>query len=408
MRPALDCAALGNGVPYALLHRPGADVTTVSVWILAGSRHEPIPGVAHLFEHVVMQSVPAGRRERVVDEIEAWGGDANAMTARDHVVLHARVPTADAAAALGVLAASAATSKFDEELVEAERRVVLEELRLAASDPTDIVHDAFFEAAYGDHPMGWPVGGTPDGVAGLGAADLTAWSGLFVRPALLGVVVCGGLTAGEVRSVLDDSPLADPDLTGAAREPDSSPPMAAGRRDLQITSDTAGVVIGGSGFALSDQAILAAHVVIELLAGGNASVLTEEIRSRRGLSYDIGGAISGYRETGSWRIAISTAPEHSEQVVELATELLTSAVRAGWTQEQVGRASRRASGLARVEVESSLEAALLFGDHALVGESPGFSLSARLAGLAGVTERQVNEAAEFMTDRLVVATAGAE
>jgi predicted Zn-dependent peptidase len=408
MRPALGCAALDNGVPYALLHRPGAEVTTASVWILAGSRHEPIPGVAHLFEHVVMQAVPAGRRERVVDEIEACGGDANAMTTRDHVVLHARVPTADAAAALGVLAASATTSKFDEELVEAERRVVLEELRLAASDPTDIVHDAFFEAAYGDHPMGCPVGGTPDGVAGLGAADLTAWSGLFVRPALLGVVVCGGLTAGEVRSVLDDSPLAGPDLTGAAREPDSSPPMTAGRRDLQIVSDTAGVVIGGPGFALSDQAILAAQVVIELLAGGNASVLTEEIRSRRGLSYDIGGAISGYRETGSWRIAVSTAPEHSEQVVELATELLTGAVRAGWTQEQVGRASRRVAGLARVEAESSLEAALLFGDHAFVGESPGFSLSARLAGFAGVTERQVNEAAEFMTDRLVVATAGAE
>ncbi|HEX9624767.1 MAG TPA: pitrilysin family protein [Streptosporangiaceae bacterium] len=402
-----ESAALDNGVRYALLRRPGADVTTVSVWILAGSRHEPTPGVAHLLEHVVMQSVPAGRRERVVDEIEAWGGDANAMTARDHVVLHARVPTADAAAALSVLADAVATSSFDEDLVEAERRVVLEELRLAASDPTDIVHDVFFEAAYGRHPMGRPVGGTADSVAGLGAADLAAWSGLFVRPALLGVVVCGGMTADEVRRVLGDSPLACADRAAEARQPDSSPPIAAGRRDVAIVSDTAGVVVGGPGFALSDQAILAAEIVIELITGGNASVLTEEIRSRRGLSYDIAGGVGGYRETGSWRIAISTAPEHREQVVELATGLLADAVRGGWNQEQVRRASRRVAGLARVEAESSLEEALLFGDQAYVGESPGFSLSAHLAGLAAVTARQVNEAAEFMTDRLVVATVGA-
>jgi predicted Zn-dependent peptidase len=129
-------AMLGNGVRYAVLPRPGADVTAVSVWLLAGSRHESAPGAAHLLEHVVMQSVPPGRTMRVVDEIEASGGDANAMTARDHVVLHARVPTADAGAALGVLAAAATTMAFDGDLVDSERRVVQEELRLAAADPT--------------------------------------------------------------------------------------------------------------------------------------------------------------------------------------------------------------------------------------------------------------------------------
>ncbi len=405
---ATGAAVLDNGVRYALLHRPGADVTTVSVWILAGSRHEPVPGVAHLFEHVVMQSVPAGRTMRVVDEIEAWGGDTNAMTTRDHVMLHARVPTGDAAAALGVLIAAATTSEFDDELVEAERRVVQEELRLAAADPTDIVHDVFFETAYGDHPIGRPVGGTVAGVSGLRRADLTDWFGRFVRPSMLGVVVCGGMTSESVQSVLERSPLVGLASAAGDRAKDSSPPVTAGRRDLPIVSDTAGVVLGGQGFALSDRAIFAAQVVLELVACGNASVLTEEIRSRRGLSYDISGGAGGYRDTGTWRIAISTAPEHREQVVELATELLTDAVRHGWTDEQVNAASRRVAGLTRVEAESSLEEAQLFGDYAYVGESPGFSLDGYLAGLGAVTATEVNEAAEFMTDRLVVATAGAE
>jgi predicted Zn-dependent peptidase len=401
-------ARLANGVRCTVLHRPAADVTTVSVWILAGSRHESAPGVAHLLEHVVMQCVPAGRTERVIDDIEACGGDANAMTARDHVVLHARVPTADAGGALEVLAAAAAATAFDDDLVESERRVVQEELRLAAADPTDIVHDVFFETAYGDHPMGRPVGGTVADVARLGAADLAAWSRRFAVPATVCVVVCGGMTAGDVAAVLAGSALAD--LAGGPgdRPADSSPPVTAGRRDLPIVSDTAAVVIGGPGFALSDRGLLAAEVVIELLAGANASVLNEEIRSRRGLSYDISGGVSGYRETGSWRIAIATAPEHREHVVDLAADLVTGAARRGWTPAEVGVASRRAAGLLRVDAESSLEEVLLHGDHAYVGDSPGFSLAVHAANLAAVSAPEVNQAAEAMTSRLVVATAGGD
>jgi predicted Zn-dependent peptidase len=399
---------LANGVRYVALHRPGAAVTTVSVWILAGSRHESVPGVAHLLEHVVMQCVPAGRTTRVVDEIEAWGGDANAMTTRDHVVLHARVPAADAGAALDVLAAAAATRTFDRDLVDAERRVVQEELRLAAADPTDIVHDVFFETAFGGYPIGKPVGGTMAGVARLGPADLAAWSRRHVRPAMVCVVVCGGMTAADARAVLDGSALAELTGPGAGRPDDSSPPVSAGRRDLPIASDTAAVVIGGPGFALSDRRLLAAEVVFQLLAGANTSVLTEELRSRRGLSYTISGGVGGLREAGTWRIAVATAPEHREHVVDLATELLTGAVRRGWTPDQVRTASRRAAGMLRLDAESSLEEALLYGDHAYVGETPGFSLAAYAAELAAMPAEEVNETAEIMTDRLVVATAGGD
>ncbi len=168
------------------------------------------------------------------------------------------------------------------------------------------------------------------------------------------------------------------------------------------------MVVGGPGFALSDRALLAAQIVIELISGGNASVLTEEIRSRRGLSYDLTGGAAGYRETGSWRVAISTAPERGEQVVGLATDLLADAVRRGWTQPQVSAASRRVAGLTRVEAESSLEEVVMFGDYAYVGESPGFSLAAYLADLTEISADEVNDAARFMTDRLVVATAGVD
>jgi predicted Zn-dependent peptidase len=401
-------AALPNGIPFAALHRPGAEVTTVAVFILTGSRHEAVPGVAHLLEHVVMQAVPPGRRTRVVDEIEAWGGNANAMTTRDHIVLHARVPTSDAGAALTVLSAAATMTAFDDDLVAAERRVVLEELRLAAADPTDIVHDVFFATAYGDHPMGRPVGGTVSDATRLRRADLTEWSRHHIRSSRLGVVVSGGMTADEVAAALDGGDLAALDGLADDEPAESTPVVTAGRRHLPLVSDTAAVILGGQGFALADPALSAAYIVVELLAGGNASVLNEEIRSRRGLSYDVIGGASGYRDTGSWRISISTAPEHRDLVVDLSTDLVTEAVQRGWSEAAVAIARRRVAGLLRLEVESSLDETLLYGDFCYVGGSPDWSLPDHLARLSAISADQVNRVARIMTDQLVIATAGGD
>ena len=72
-RAALDYAALDNGVRYAALHRPGADVTTVSVWILAGFTASS-PSRRGASARACRHAVGPGRAARagVVDEIEAW------------------------------------------------------------------------------------------------------------------------------------------------------------------------------------------------------------------------------------------------------------------------------------------------------------------------------------------------
>jgi predicted Zn-dependent peptidase len=393
-----------NGVPVVVRSRPGADVTTVSLWVLLGSRHETAHGVTHLLEHVLMQAVPAGRRARVVDELESLGAEANALTARDHLALYARVPSPDAPAALRVLAGSLTNTDFPAELVDAERRVVDEELRLAAADPNDVVHDVFFATAFAGQQMGRPVGGTPAGVARLTPADLTGWARRNVRAGTVAAVISGGVEPHEVTAVLDDGPLG---ALEAGPEPGEDPARPThGRTDVVLNSDTAAVIIGGHGFTLDDPRLPAAEVLIELLAGGNASVLHEEIRSRRGLSYDLWGAATGYRDAGVWRIGLSTAPENRDDVVELAGNLIADAVTGGFSTEQVAAARRRVAALMRLDAESSLDEVLRLGQHRLVGRDPSWTLRRHADALRGVEATDVADCARTVLERLVVATAG--
>jgi len=400
----MTAPALRNGVPVVVRPRPGAEVTTVSLWVLLGSRHETAHGVTHLLEHVLMQAVPPGRRMRVVDELESLGAEANALTARDHLALYARVPAPDALAALRVLADSLTNTTFPPELVDAERRVVDEELRLAAADPNDVVHDVFFATAFAGQQMGAPVGGTPSAVALLTPADLTGWAHRNVRVGTVAAVVSGDVEPDEVVAALDDGPLGA--LTAGPQPPEDQARPTDGRTDAVLNSDTAAVIIGGHGVALDDPRLPAAEVLIELLAGGNASVLHEEIRTNRGLTYDLWGAATGYRDAGVWRIGMSTAPEHRDEVVELAGNLISDAVTSGFSAADVAVARRRTAALLRLDAESSLDEVLRLGQHRLVGRDPSWTLRRHADALHGVEATDVAECARTVLARFIVATAG--
>ncbi|MCA1705918.1 MAG: insulinase family protein [Actinobacteria bacterium] len=406
-RPSTDVLALSNGVPVLVRRRSGSPVTTVSLWVLVGSRHESAPGVTHLVEHVLMQATPPGRAMRVTDQLEACGGEANAVTSRDHLALYARVPSPDAPAALLVLAESLTQTDFAEDLIDSERRVVDEELRLAASDPNDVVHDVFFSTAFGNHPMGRPVGGRPAQIAALTPAHLAEWAATNVHAGRAAVVVSGDVDPDAVCSLLADGPvgaLAAGD--GPAPPAQDGPVAAAGRQDLAVTSETAAVILGGPGYPLSDPRLPAAEVLIELVAGSNSSLLSNEIRASRGLSYDVWGAVTGYRDTGVWRVGMSTSPEHRHEVVELARDVLDKALVRRWSVTEVAAARRRVAGRLRLEAESSLDDALLLGRYQLVGGAWSWSLEHHAEALGSVTVTGVEQCARHMLSELVVATAG--
>ncbi|MFI7046834.1 M16 family metallopeptidase [Streptosporangium sandarakinum] len=400
-------AELAGGVPAWILHRPGAGVTTVTLWTLTGSRYEDedLSGGTHLLEHILMQApLPGGGRP--VDLLEALGGEANAVTSRDHLVLYARVPTSETLAALDVLSRALAEPVITAEVLEAERRVVQEELRLAASDPADVVHDLFFDAAFPGGALGRPVGGTAGSVGRLGLEALRAHHARWARAGTVAAVICGGADPDALLRALETGPLGALPPAGPLPVPERPRFGGGGRRTLALNSDSAGVVLGGPAVPYGDRLLPAWQVLMDLVADASSALLTEEIRNRRGLSYEMWGFANAYRDAGVWRAFVSTAPENVGEVVETAVALLEERAGLGWTGEEVALAARRTAGLFRLEAEESLEEALLYGRYGLLGGDPQWTLDAQVAAIRAVTSDDVLAALRAAVDPLVIAIAG--
>ncbi|MEV6980934.1 pitrilysin family protein [Sphaerisporangium sp. NPDC051017] len=398
--------ALGNGIPVWVLHRPGATATTVSLWLLTGSRYEPeaVAGGTHLLEHILMQApLPGGGRP--IDLLEGLGGEGNAITSRDHLVLYARVPSPEAPAALEILARAMAEPDLGEEILESERKVVQEELRLAAGDPFDIVHDVFYDVAFAGHPLARPVGGTAESVGRVNLDDLRAFHTRWVRASSAALIVCGDLTAEAVLKVLESGPLTA--LPPGGDPPDHGlPSVSGGRRNHPLNNDSAGVVLGGPAVPYGHRLLPAWQVLMDLIGGASSALLFEEIRNRRGLAYDMWAFTNAYRDTGVWRAFIATAPEHVGEVVETATALLTERAERGWTAAEVELATRRTAGLLQLETEQSFEEALLYGRYGLIPGHGDWTLAGQIEAIRAVTADDVLLSLRTALEPMVITVAG--
>jgi len=406
-------AALASGIPLLVATGPSAAVTTVTLWVRSGSRDEQpaTTGMTHVLEHLLMEQPLPGGDLSCMELVQGVGGEANALTSREFLMLLAAAPTRYGVDVARWLAQALAGQHLSEQVLAAQKRVVVEELRAAADDPMDLIHDVFFRTVFEGMPLGRPVGGTPETVTTLTADAARRHWRERVHAGTVGVVAAGGLTVDELRRALDDSPLgALPHgawLAPARLDGQVPPPPATGRRSVSTSSSYAAVAVGGRGAAAPDPDRVAYEVLPMLMAGTGTSLLFREIRSRRGLSYDVWGRYDAYRDVGAWRVAIGTSPENLEEVLGTARELLAGRAAAGWSPEEVSTAKRQAAGLIELEAETSAGVATLLGRHRWLARDPDWSPRRHIDAIESLRHEEVEGAYREAVEPLVTATVAA-
>ena len=155
---------LPSGVRILSEQVPGARSATVGYWVAAGSRdeHPETFGATHFLEHLLFKGTTSRSALDIAVSFDAVGGEHNAMTAKEYTCYYAKVQDIDLPMAIEVIGDMLTSSLIDPTEFANERGVILEELAMADDDPTDVASERYFEAVFGAHPLGRPIGGNPD------------------------------------------------------------------------------------------------------------------------------------------------------------------------------------------------------------------------------------------------------
>ncbi|MFQ3614540.1 MAG: pitrilysin family protein, partial [Cyanobacteriota bacterium] len=197
---------LSNGLSVILHPIPITDSVTVDIWVQTGGRNEPLEwlGLSHFLEHMVFKGndrLAPGELDRA---IEGRGGVTNAATSQDYTHYYITVAAGDLPESLPYLAEVVLRAGIPADEFERERQVVLEEIRRAADNPDYNAYQQLMQTAYGDHPYGRPVLGTPASLMDLTPELMRTYHQGWYRPEQMTVVVTGGIDPERALALVEE------------------------------------------------------------------------------------------------------------------------------------------------------------------------------------------------------------
>lgn len=165
---------LGEDGPHVVTAFIPGEAASVYVRLSAGASDELAPehGLAHFLEHMLFK----GTRTRGLGEsaraIECLGGDLNAWTSHDELVVHATVAGNAWRETLDVIVDMIRRPVLDPDEVTRERLVVQEEIASYDDEPDESLSDSVQAGLWAHHPYGRVVIGLHDGVGRFTADDV--------------------------------------------------------------------------------------------------------------------------------------------------------------------------------------------------------------------------------------------
>ncbi|WP_335985862.1 M16 family metallopeptidase [Glycomyces sp. MUSA5-2] len=384
---------------------------SVGVWVGVGARDEApeLAGVSHFLEHLLFKGTAKRTATEIAEAIEAVGGESNAYTARELTCFYARVLDDDLPIAVDVLGDAMCASLVTPADVEVERDVILEEIAASQDEPSDVVHELFSQALFGNGALGRDIAGDPKTVRALTRAQINDFYRHHYQAPNLTVCAAGGVDHGETVKLVQEAfaPLLGGTDVPRQRRHDESV-LPGPRRLLVERHDTeqAHLVVGCRLFSRHDPRKDAFEVMNNILGGGMSSRLFQSVREQRGLAYTVYSFTSYFADTGSFGVYAGSNPDKVHQVRKLVLAELERMASEGVTDEELLRGKGMSRGGMVLSMEDSGSrmnalgrAELLYGEH--------LSLERELADIEAVTSEQIRSvSAEILSQPMTIAAVG--
>ena len=376
----------------------------VGIWVNIGSRDEApaTAGASHFLEHLLFKGTPRRNALEISSAIESVGGEMNAFTSKEYTCFYARVIDTDLPMAVDVISDLITSSIVTAEDVDAERKVVLEEIAMRDDDPSDLVHDLYAETYYGDTALGRPILGTIDSINNMSRNTVFNYYKKRYLPQDLVVAVAGNIKHKRVVAMVEEA-LSRDNFLDVQGTPQIRPntPIKRGKQGrvgiIYRKSEQAHMFYGMEGVARNDDRRFTMGVLSSALGGGMSSRLFQEIREKRGLAYSVYSYAQQFAGSGQIGFYAGCNPSKATEVINIIQEVIADVASNGMSHEEIERAKGAVRGSLVLSQEDSASRMSRIGKSEIVyGDIMGFDEI--LKAVARVTPEDVRViASEYLT-----------
>lgn len=387
---------LSNGMRVVVEQIPTVRSVSFGIWVKNGSRNETEQnnGISHFIEHMLFKGTEKRTARDIADLFDGIGGNVNAFTAKEYTCYFAKVLDSHLPIAVDALADMFFRSQMDEEELAKERNVILEEISMYEDTPDDRVHDEAAKAAYGNHPLAYPILGTQQTLEAMNSDSLHQFMKQRYTIENIVLSVAGNIEPAKLLELLETY-FGHYKNYAEHTSQLIKPSFVSDSVFFQKKTEQNHICISFPGCAMGTPLQNAMILLNNALGGGMSSRLFQVIREERGLAYSVYSYHSAAADSGLFTIYAGTAPKQTKEVIDLTMEMLHEVGQNGLTEAELTRGKEQLKGSLILNLESTSSRMNRNGKHELMLGKHN-SIDALLSRIDAITIEEIKEVTNMM------------
>ena len=306
------------GLRYAV-KKSGSAVGYCALSIKCGTRDEEgyPSGIAHFVEHTIFKGTARRSASVINGYLDRLGGELNAFTTKEEIVIHATVLKEDLAKAASLLFELATSPTFPEHEINTEKGVVIDEIHSYKDTPSEDIYDRFEEMIFEGHPLSGPILGTVKSVKKITGSELQRFVREKFLPCRMAFTIVADIDekrmekdilklAGRYFGETSESDCAPDCIEGHSCRNFSMPAALPFNKTLNKRNHQANCVLGSLAPSLYQERERLATILLCNILGGPAtnSILNSILREKNGWVYGVECGYTQFADTGLVAISL--------------------------------------------------------------------------------------------------------
>jgi len=355
--PEIEHWQTSNESKVYFVNAPELPMIDIKVVFNAGAaRDGDLPGIAKMTNAMLDEGTAGMDADQIATAFANVGANYSASSERDMAVLSLRSLTEQQALtqALNTFTEVLSSPSFPNQSFQRIQQQLLTGLQAEKQSPSALAARAFYESLYGDHPYSEMPSGETTSIAKLTLADLKEFYQRYYVSKNAVVVIVGAVDKNKAAAIAEQvtTGLAKGEQASALPEVDD----LSEAKQIQIShpSTQTSILMGQPGMSRNDPDYFPLYVGNHILGGGGlVSLLNDEIREKRGLTYGVYSYFRPMQQKGPYQFGLQTRNDQTEQALTVLKQTVKKFIENGPTEKELIAAKQNITGGFALRVDSN-------------------------------------------------------
>lgn len=310
------------GLRYAV-KKSGSSVAYCALSIKCGTRDEQgyHSGLAHFVEHTIFKGTEKKSAAVINGYLDRLGGELNAFTTKEEIVIHATVLKEDLHKASALLFELATSPTFPQQEIETEKGVVIDEIHSYKDSPSEDIYDKFEEMLFEGHPLSGNILGTVASVKKINRDELLRFAKEKFTPERMAFSIVADIDEKKLEKEAQKlcKQFFNDNLATETPAPEKIQHVYTPfDKTLNKRNHQANCIIGGPAPSLYQERERLATVLLCNILGGpaNNAILNSVLREKNGWVYGAECSYTQFADTGMVAISIGCDKANLDKCME--------------------------------------------------------------------------------------------